>query len=153
MGFDIAQSTATIYDKGQEHFTGTTLEGIGQSVVGILQNPQKTENRFVNVLSIRTCQNELLQAFQEVTGKTWQVRGSTTEALIERGREVKEGRVPNHQTTGWAAYLVVAQLYDEGEARCVVAPSYEESDSPLLGVVAETPEQIVSKALGLHQLF
>lgn len=148
MGFDITNSLATIYDQGEECFTGTTLEGIGQSVAGVLQHPQETANRFVQVLSLKTCQNELLQAFEKVSGKQWGVQRSSTRALLETGRtKHREG------AGGWVLDLVVAQLYDEGEARCVVASSREQSDVVLLGVAAEDAEQVVSKALGLRAMF
>lgn len=146
MGFDITNSSAIIYDKGEEKFTGTTLEGIGQSVVGILQHPEETANRFVKVLSIKTCQNDLLRAFEKVTGKPWEVQRSTTAALMDRGRAKR-----NNGNNGWILDLVVAQLYDEGQARCVVAPTIGQSDIELLGVAEEDIEQIVSKAVGLRR--
>ncbi|KAK7726103.1 hypothetical protein SLS63_007780 [Diaporthe eres] len=144
MGFNINDYSATIYDNGEEDFTGTTLKGIAQSVVGVLTHPEDTRNRFVKVLSIKTCQNKLLQAFQHVTGKQWVVQKSTTKELMASGRrKLADG------SGGWVLDLVVAQLYDEGEARCVVAPRRSESDADLLGVAAETEEQVVIKALGL----
>lgn len=147
MGFDITNSSAVIYDKGEENFTGTTLEGIGQSVVGALQHPEETANRFVKVLSIKTSQNDLLRAFEKVTGgKPWKVKQSTTSTLLDRGRKSR-----SEGNKGWVLDLVVAQLYDEGEARCVVAPTREESDDELLGVVWEDVEQIVSKAVALRR--
>ncbi len=142
MGFDIAQRSAVIYDAGSERFTGTTLEGIGQAVVGVLLRPDETANRFVKVLSIRTCQNELLEAFQSATGTRWDVRRSSTKVLMESGRTKFQAGVG-----GWILDLIVAQLFDEGEARCVVAPSREDSDADLLGVAEETPRDVVGKAL------
>lgn len=144
MGFNINDHSATIYDNGEEHFTGTTLEGISQSVVGVLAQPEETKNRFVKVMSIKTCQNKLLQAFQRVTGEQWTVLKSTTTELMASGRS----KLANGNR-GWVLDLVVAQLYDEGEARCVVAQSRSESDADLLGVPAEGEDQIVSRALGL----
>lgn len=146
MGFDITNSSAIIYDKGEESFTGTTLDGIGQSVVGVLRHPKETANRFVKVLSIKTCQNELLKAFEKVTEIPWKVQQSTTAALLERGRQ-------NHRegNESWILDLVVAQLYDEGQARCIVAPTREQSDDELLGVAMEDIEQIFSKAVGLRR--
>lgn len=144
MGFDVNEHSATIYDNGEEDFTGTTLNGIAQSVVGVLTHPEETRNRFVKVLSIKTCQNKLLHEFQHVTGEQWIVRKSTTKELMASGRrKLADG------SGGWVLDLVVAQLYDEGEARCVVASRRSESDADLLGVVAETEEQVVMKALGL----
>lgn len=145
MGFDVVNGTAIIYDAGEEIFTGTTLEGIGQSVVGVLRHPNETANRFVNVRSINTCQNELLQAFQKVTGRQWPVRYATTESMKIEGRaRYKAG------AGGWTLYIAVAQLLDPGMARNVVAPSREESDADLLGVVEETPESIAERVLKLR---
>ncbi|KAF3760704.1 NmrA-like family protein [Cryphonectria parasitica EP155] len=147
MGFDMKNSSATIYDQGEERFTGTTLQGIGQSVVGVLQHPDETANRFVKVMSVMTCQNELLRALEAATDKKWAVEQSTTSALMERGRaKHRDG------DRGWVLDLVVAQLLDEGQARCVVAPSREEADSDLLGVEAESVEQVVLKALELRDV-
>lgn len=142
MGFDMARCSAIIYDSGTERFTGTTLEGIGQAVVGVLKHPDETANRFVKVRSIQTCQNELLEAFQSATGSQWDVQRSSTKALLESGRSKLQAGVG-----GWVLELVVAQLFDQGEARCVVASSREDSDSDLLGVVEETPQEIVAKVL------
>ncbi|KAJ5164896.1 NAD(P)-binding protein [Penicillium coprophilum] len=144
MGFDIAQSSAIIYDSGIEKFTATTLAGIGQSVVGVLQHPDETANRFVKVLSIITNQTELLEAFQRITNRQWPVQHASTQTLIESGqRKFKAG------IGGWVLELVVAQLYDEGQARCVMAPSWEVSDSPLLGVKNESVDDVVAKVLQL----
>lgn len=142
MGFDVANRTAIIYDDGTELFTGTTLAGIGQAVVGVLRNPDKSANRFVKVFSLMTCQKDLLAAFEEVQGLKWQVQRNTTKALMHAGRA-------KHQsgTGGWILDLVVAQLFDNGVGRCKVAGSREESDSDLLGIVAESPADVVKKIL------
>lgn len=142
MGFDIAHCSAIIYDSGTEKFTGTTLEGIGQAVLGVLQHLDETENKFMKVQSIQTCQNELLEAFQTATGRQWDIHRSTTKALMESGRSKLQAG-----TGGWVLDLVVAQLFDEGQARCVVAPSRAESDAELLGLSEETPQEVVAKVL------
>ncbi|TGJ80540.1 hypothetical protein E0Z10_g8222 [Xylaria hypoxylon] len=144
MGFNIAERRATIYDAGTEEFTGTTLEGIGQSVVGVLQHPSETANRFVKVRSIQISQNSLLAAFQKATGKgekQWKIEHSTARQALE------EGRGKHAQGLGgWVLDLLVFQLYAPGEARCIVA-SREGSDSPLLGVREESADEVVEKAL------
>ncbi|KAF7596007.1 hypothetical protein BBP40_003786 [Aspergillus hancockii] len=142
MGFDISNYSAIIYDSGVERFTGTTLEGIGQAVVGVLQHLEETANRFVKVRSIMTCQNDLLAAFKSATGREWDVQRRSTERLIESGkRKFQEG------TGDWVLELVVAQLFEPGQSRCVVASSRGESDADLLGIVEETAHQVVEKAL------
>ncbi|KAG9519812.1 NAD(P)-binding protein, partial [Aureobasidium melanogenum] len=142
MGFDVQKYKAIIYDEGSESFTGTTLEGIGQAVVGTLQNPDATANRFLKVQSIQTCQNELLEAFEKVTGKKWEVTRTTSKELIESGQA--------DFATGaglWRLKLAVATLYDGGQGRGRVASSREESDAELLGVKDETADEIVAKLL------
>ncbi|THC87881.1 hypothetical protein EYZ11_012671 [Aspergillus tanneri] len=144
MGFDIARCSALIYDSGTEKFTATTLAGIGQSVVGVLQHPDETANRFVKVLSIITNQTELLEAFQRVTGRQWPVQRTSAQTLIESGQRKFQAGMG-----GWILELVVAQMYDEGQARCAMAPSWEASDSPLLGVKNESADEVVAKVLQL----
>ncbi|KAK8876917.1 NmrA-like family protein [Apiospora arundinis] len=145
MGFNVTERAAVIYDSGTERFTGTTLEGIGQAVVGVLRRPDETANRFVKARSIQTCQNELLEAFQKTSASPpWTVTHESVASLQECGRE-------KHQAgdRGWILDLLVAQLYEEGEARCVVAPSREDSDAGLLGIREESAQEVVAKALGL----
>jgi len=142
MGFDISRCSAIIYDSGTEKFTGTTLEGIGQAVVGVLQHPDETANRFMRVRSIMTCQNELLEALQCATGRQWDVRRTSAQTLMESGKHRFQAGVG-----GWILELVVAQLFDEGQARCVVAASREESDADLLGIIEESPRLVVDKVL------
>ncbi|KAI1406755.1 NAD(P)-binding protein [Hypoxylon sp. FL1857] len=141
MGFDIKQHSAIIYDDGTEEFTGTTLEGIGQAVVGVLKHPEETANRFVKVRSIQTCQTQLLDAFQQVTGQSWEVKRGSTKDLLESGRKKHQAGV-----SGWVLELVVYQLFAPGEARCILA-SKEESDAELLGMKEESPEDIARKVL------
>ncbi|KAG9600107.1 NAD(P)-binding protein, partial [Aureobasidium melanogenum] len=142
MGFDVRNHKAIIYDEGSEKFTGTTLEGIGEAVVGTLRNPAATANRFLKVQSIQTCQNELLEAFEKVTGENWEVTRTTSKELIESGKaDFAAG------AGLWRLKLAVATLYDVGQGRGRVAPSREESDAELLGVKDETADEIVTKLL------
>ncbi|KAB8229465.1 aromatic alcohol reductase [Aspergillus alliaceus] len=144
MGFDLINQSAIIYDSGTEGFTGTTLEGIGQAIVGVLQHPRETANRFVKVRSIMTSQNELLEAFQTATGRQWDVQRRSTQDLIKSGQsKFRDG------ISGWVLDLAVAQLFEPGQARCVVALSREESDAELLGILEESPYDVARTCLGL----
>ncbi|KAF4556590.1 Hypothetical protein D9617_1g084680 [Elsinoe fawcettii] len=142
LGFDIDARKALIYDQGEEEWTGTTLQGIADAVVGVLRREEETRNRFVRVMSVKTSQGEVLGAFEEAMGGKWEVARGTTRELMERGRE----KLANGDR-GWVLDLVVTQLLDEGEGRCRVAESWEESDSELLGVKKESIQGIVRKVL------
>ncbi|THZ93226.1 NAD(P)-binding protein [Aureobasidium pullulans] len=122
MGFDISKHEAIIYDQGKERFT---------------------VNRFLKVQSIQTCQNELLDAFERITGEKWKVARLTSKELIEKGKEENKACVG-----GWVLKLAVSHLYDVGQGRGMVAPSRKESDAELLGVKEESAEDIVAKLLG-----
>ncbi|SPO06301.1 related to NmrA-like family protein [Cephalotrichum gorgonifer] len=142
MGFNIPERSAVIFDAGTEQFTATTLQGIGQAVVGVLRKPAETANRRVKVRSLKVCQNEILEAFEKATGNAWDVkRGSTKDLLVSGRRKKGEG------DGSWVMDLVVAQLYEEGVGRSIVAASREESDADLLGVEEETVDGVVGKAL------
>ena len=142
MGFDMNEHRAIIYDSGTESFTGTTLAGIGQAVVGTLLNPSETANRFLAVQSIRTNQIQLLSAFEKATGGKWNVERQTTEELIKSGKEDFETGAGT-----WRLKLAVATLYDVGKGRGMVAKTRKESDADLLGVKEESADEIVAKLL------
>lgn len=142
MGFDVKNHNSIIYDDGTEKFTGTTLQGIGQAVVGVLQNPSATANRFLAVQSIQTCQNELLEAFEKATGEKWDVTRTTSKELIESGKKDFQTGVGL-----WRLKLAVATLYDVGQGRGRVAASRAESDAELMGLKDETADDIVAKLL------
>ncbi|KAI9148111.1 Serine carboxypeptidase [Paramyrothecium foliicola] len=142
MGFDLSNKTAIIYDSGTASFTGTTLEGIGQAVVGVLQHPDETRNRAVKVMSTKTCQNDLLEAFKAVTGHEWTIQRSTIQELMAVGREKQQKGI-----RGWTLDLAVSQLLAEGQGLGRVAQSRDESDSDLLGVTALSPKDVVLKVL------
>lgn len=144
MGFNLAARSATIYDSGTECFSGTTLEGIGQAVIGVLQHPDETKNRFLGVMSIKTNQTELLAAFEEATGQKWEVTRDSTARLLESGRAKHRDGKP-----GWILELVVTQLFQEGKGRGLVADGREKTDSELLGVRSESAVEIAKKALGM----
>nr|OQO27423.1 hypothetical protein B0A51_07874 [Rachicladosporium sp. CCFEE 5018] len=139
MGFDVASRKAIIYDDGTGMFTGTTLDGIGAAVIGVLRHPEQTANRFVTVMSIKTCQTELLEAFEQAVDGDWKVQRSSASAIIAAGRE----KLAAGDGSGLRD-IALAHIFDPGEGRCVVAPSWEESDSGLLGVEEVSVEDLVA---------
>ncbi|KAF2204783.1 NAD(P)-binding protein [Delitschia confertaspora ATCC 74209] len=137
LGFNIQDRKATIYDSGTEAFTGTTLRGIAAAVVGILNHPDETANKYLRVRSIQTCQNELLAAFEEATGENWEVEYEKSSDLMARGRQkLKNG------DGAWVLDLIVAQLLEEGAGRSVVVTA-EEADNGILGMGEESVHSMV----------
>lgn len=140
MGFDVRKRSAVIYDDGTEEFTGTTLEGIAQAVIGIFRHLDETANRHVKARSIQVNQNQLLDAFQRATGQPWVVQRGNTSDLLESGNKKYQAGV-----NGWVLELLVYQLFGPG-GRCIVA-SRQDSDADLLEIKEESPDDIVRKVV------
>lgn len=66
-------SKPKLYDGGNGVFSATTLDTIGQAVVGVLKHPKETKNRFVYVKDIDVSQIQLLNIAKKVNpGKTYE---------------------------------------------------------------------------------
>ncbi|KAL8770505.1 MAG: hypothetical protein Q9209_003760 [Squamulea sp. 1 TL-2023] len=92
LGFDLKTHTATIYDNGDAAFNGTKLSDIAQSVVSILSKPEETANKFVFIQNIKANQNQILEALEKSTGKSWTVtKRSATEARQIGGEKLSKG--------------------------------------------------------------
>ena len=63
-----------LFDGGDKLFSATTLDSIGQAVVGVLTHPEETKNRFVYVKDIDVSQKQLLAIAKKVSGpgKKWE---------------------------------------------------------------------------------
>lgn len=67
------ESRPKLFDGGKNVFSATTLESVGQAVVGVLSHPEETKNRFVYVKDIDVSQSQLLEIAKKVDpGKTWE---------------------------------------------------------------------------------
>ncbi|KAJ0162802.1 hypothetical protein CTA2_3988 [Colletotrichum tanaceti] len=73
LGFDVKNKTVNIFDSGNEPVSPSTLGLIGDSVAGVLKNPEATANKYIQVASFTTTQRELLGLVEEHTGSAWTV--------------------------------------------------------------------------------
>ena len=69
-----AESKPRLFDGGKNVFSATTLDSVGQAVVGVLTHPEETKTRFVYVKDIDVSQKQLLAIAKKVSdpGKTWE---------------------------------------------------------------------------------
>jgi uncharacterized protein YbjT (DUF2867 family) len=62
-----------IFDSGDQLFSATSLESVGQAVVGVLTHLEETKNRQVKVQDLQVSQNQLLAIAKKVDPKrTWE---------------------------------------------------------------------------------
>jgi hypothetical protein len=80
--FNIPSQTAKIWDGGNKSFTLTNEKQLGQSVVSVLQNPQRTSNQYLYVASVETTQMEIVRALENVTGARWTIKDTTTDEQV-----------------------------------------------------------------------
>ena len=77
-------SKPKLYDGGNNAFSATTLDTIGQAVVGVLKHPKETKNRFVYVKDVDVSQIQLLNIAKKVNpGKTYEEPISFDTAALE----------------------------------------------------------------------
>ena len=65
---DPRNKKATLHDGGERLYTTTTLGGVAEAVVGVLNHPEGTKNRVLRVGEAVTTIKELLALSQEVVG-------------------------------------------------------------------------------------
>ena len=87
LGFDLRNNHALIYDGGNNYNDMTVFSTVAKAVVGVLQHPNETANRYIHINSYRTNQNQILAALEKATGTKWTVEHTTCE---EQGRKGKE---------------------------------------------------------------
>lgn len=86
--FDIPQKKATVWDDGERRFTLINEQALGNSVVGVLRNPEETRNRYLYVASVETSQNEIVAALEEATGSSWGIRRVRTDNQVDEATKL-----------------------------------------------------------------
>lgn len=86
MGFDLKEKKALIYDGGNNYTDMTILPTVGKAVLGVLQHPEETANRYVRVNSYYTTQNQILAALEKATGTKWAVEHTTCKEQAAKGK-------------------------------------------------------------------
>ena len=78
-------SKPKLYDGGKNVFSSTSLDSVGQAVVGVLTHPEETKNRFVYARDADVSQSQLLDIAKKVdSGKTWEEPAVIDTAAIEK---------------------------------------------------------------------
>lgn len=90
-GFKVPSREATIWDSGNNTSSFSTRFTIGEAVARTLLHPEKTENRYLYISTLETCQNDILASLKRVTGDSdWKVTHVSSEEKIKQGREMIE---------------------------------------------------------------
>ncbi|KAH6722881.1 hypothetical protein BKA61DRAFT_500897 [Leptodontidium sp. MPI-SDFR-AT-0119] len=88
LGTSIPNRTSTIIDSGNEAYITTTIPQIARAIVGVLQKPTLTANKYLLITSFRTTQNQILETAQRATGQKFEVTKVDAEAWKKEGVEM-----------------------------------------------------------------
>ncbi|KAI9665554.1 MAG: hypothetical protein M1831_001697 [Alyxoria varia] len=87
MGWNIPDRKVTIFDTGDQPLCLTNLDLIAQTVVAVLQQPEKARNTFVYVNSAFTSQNKILAELEKQLGQNFETDHARTQDLAAEGRK------------------------------------------------------------------
>ncbi|KAJ5620835.1 hypothetical protein N7510_004819 [Penicillium lagena] len=107
--FDPKNHQVTLHDGGDNPFTGCSTSFIASCIVAALaMDEEKTKNKRIPISEVRTTMNEVVRAFEDVTGKEFKKTYTTTAAIIEK----RDGALKGGQI-GPAAFLsILAGAFD-----------------------------------------
>ncbi|KAH9888162.1 NmrA-like family protein [Xylariomycetidae sp. FL2044] len=87
LGIDIKEHKGTVIDDGNHKFSTTTRANVGKAVLGVLRNPDVTENKYVYVSSFEVSFNEIIAALEKAQGLKYSLLHTTTEDVTAAGKD------------------------------------------------------------------
>ncbi|KAL5610804.1 hypothetical protein FOBRF1_006921 [Fusarium oxysporum] len=132
---DFEKSEATIFDGGDTEFSTTSLDSVGDGVVGVLRHPSETQNRVVYIQDTVLTQNKILDITKQLNPeRNWTVKHVKIDDLTVKSDERVAKGIFDWETL--APYLYRA-IYDPKSI-----PKFPELDNELLGVKGLSEEQV-----------
>lgn len=131
------ESKPKLFDGGKNVFSATTLDSVGQAVVGVLSHPEETKNRFVYVKDIDISQNRLLEIAKKVDpGKTWDEPFLVDTAEVEKSsyESLAKGEVTPPVITAFLLRVIFGPPEYGGR--------FAETDNELLGIKGKTEADV-----------
>ena len=126
---DWEETKPKLYDGGKNVFSATSLDSIGQAVVGVLSHPDETKNRFVHVKDIDISQSQLLEIAKKVDpSKEWQDPIQIDTADLERSsnESLAKGQI--------SMPVMVGYIFRAAFGPPDYGSLFQETDNELLGL-------------------
>jgi nucleoside-diphosphate-sugar epimerase len=137
-----------MWDEGATRYSAITVADLGKAVVGVLQHPAETANKYVFAHSVTASQREILNALEDQTGQKWNVEVVTTKNEVAKAQEqlVKGDYVAAvrlAQATAFSNLPNMQQDFDVEEKDRVV--------NDLLGIQTKNVASIVKEVLAAEK--
>ncbi|KAK6441355.1 hypothetical protein LTR95_002407 [Oleoguttula sp. CCFEE 5521] len=128
----------TLYDGGEVEYSATSLRSVAKGVVGVLNHPEETKDRFVKIDSIVLTQRKLFEIAKKAIGPDgWTVSEPNTSEVEAQGYEVLKNDPGN--VMGWVVPLLMKAIFS-AERKSKLT----DTDNDLLGVPKNTEEEIAT---------
>ena len=134
-GIDFDKKTVRVVDSGNEKWQASNLHFVGKAVAAVLNNPDKTANKYIQVASFNVTHNEIIKIIEELTGKTFTVERVSGKELQQLG----EDKLAKGDYSAFGP-LVTAWNYADGANKGLTA---ETSANELLGLQEEDLKETV----------
>ncbi|KAI2616797.1 NAD(P)-binding protein [Hypoxylon sp. NC1633] len=122
------ERTIDLPDGGNSKYSVSTLETVGKAVVGVLKNPEQTENRVLYVQNAAITQKELLAMLKKAVGADgWKETVTSVEDQVQKGYEEAKKDKPDFLTLLLSA--VLPAIFGEG-----YGGHFKKLDNDLLGI-------------------
>ena len=105
----------------------------------MLKHPAETANKYIDVSSFRTSQNEILSIAEEETGTKWKVTNVKTDGITEKA----DTKLANGDFSAFGDYLKV-HFFKDGEGKSV---SDDELSNGLLSLPKDDLRGTIKKVL------
>ncbi|KAL9616067.1 MAG: hypothetical protein Q9160_009027 [Pyrenula sp. 1 TL-2023] len=125
-----------LFDGGDRLFSTSTLATIGKAVAGVLQNPERTENRAVYVQDKALTLKDLVAAGKKATGpEGWKENVVRIDDVLDHGwTELKKDKPDPHV---FALDFIKASIWGDG-----YGSHFQTLDNELLGIKEKSDAEV-----------
>ncbi|KAJ4128828.1 hypothetical protein NW768_007347 [Fusarium equiseti] len=136
---DIKNREFRLIDSGNEPYSTSSLSFIGRAVSAILQKPEETANKYLNIAGVTTTQNEILGIVEKLTGDKFQLEHvSSTES-----EKIGDEKLAKGDYSAFGNYLEQF-LFADGAGNGLKG---DENAIRLLGLEEENLEEVIKGVL------
>ncbi|KAK0630443.1 hypothetical protein B0T17DRAFT_220991 [Bombardia bombarda] len=134
-GINLKEKTAHIVDSGNEKWQASQRTHIGKAVVGILNHPDETANKYLTTASFNPSSNEIIAIVEELTGSKIAV---TRQKSAER-QQIGLDKLAQGDYSAFLDFLTVLNQAD-GAGNAVTG---EDSANGVLGLQSEDLREVL----------
>ncbi|KAJ4007569.1 hypothetical protein NW752_010234 [Fusarium irregulare] len=136
---DIKNRKFRLADSGNEPYSTSSLPYIGKAVAAILQKPEETANKYLNIAGVTTTQNEVLKIVEKLTGDKFEV----THVSSAESEKIGDEKLAKGDYSAFGNYLEQF-LFADGSGNGLKG---DENAIGLLGLEEENLEEVVKGVL------